>query len=205
MQPCLTQWLDRLDATGRWALLKFLGGAARVGVSARLAKQAVADAFGRKDVDRDRGNVARLEAPLTSEFFAWLEDKAERPQASRQRPIFRPLMLAHGAGGRADWQALELRTIAAEWKWDGIRIQVARRAAVTAAVLAQRRRHLRPSFPELDTDHFEFDAVLDGELAGGARRDHTGTLRGFAAAAEPQDRDGQARCCEQISRSCALL
>ena len=41
-----SQWLDRLDATGRWALLKFLSGAPRVGVSARLAKQAVADAFG---------------------------------------------------------------------------------------------------------------------------------------------------------------
>ena len=29
----LTQWLDQLDPTGRWALLKFLGGAPRVGVS----------------------------------------------------------------------------------------------------------------------------------------------------------------------------
>ena len=44
----LTHWLDRLDATGRWALLKLLSGAPRVGVSARLAKQAVADAFGHR-------------------------------------------------------------------------------------------------------------------------------------------------------------
>src|SRR6202000_2950227 len=36
-------WLDALDATGRWALLKLLTGGMRVGLSARLAKQAVAD------------------------------------------------------------------------------------------------------------------------------------------------------------------
>ena len=42
----LSAWLDHLDINGRWALLKFLGGAARVGVSARLAKLAVAEAFG---------------------------------------------------------------------------------------------------------------------------------------------------------------
>ncbi len=35
--------LDRLDSRGRWAFLKLLGGAARVGVSARLAKTALAD------------------------------------------------------------------------------------------------------------------------------------------------------------------
>ncbi|MBL8907940.1 MAG: ATP-dependent DNA ligase, partial [Rhizobiales bacterium] len=39
--------LDRLDAKGRFALLKFLSGALRVGVSARLAKTGLATAFGR--------------------------------------------------------------------------------------------------------------------------------------------------------------
>src|SRR5262249_58847814 len=39
----LKRWLDALDATGRWALLKLLTGALRVGVSARLAKQAAAN------------------------------------------------------------------------------------------------------------------------------------------------------------------
>src|SRR3569833_4381668 len=38
----LARWLDALDATGRWALLKLLTGGLRVGVSARLAKQALA-------------------------------------------------------------------------------------------------------------------------------------------------------------------
>src|SRR6478735_2430894 len=38
----LERWLDALDADGRWALLKLLTGGLRVGVSARLAKQALA-------------------------------------------------------------------------------------------------------------------------------------------------------------------
>ena len=42
-------WLDGLDATGRWAFLKLLTGGLRIGVSARLAKLALAQ-FGNKDV-----------------------------------------------------------------------------------------------------------------------------------------------------------
>ena len=38
--------LDRLDVKGRFALLKLLSGALRVGVSARLAKTGIAQAFG---------------------------------------------------------------------------------------------------------------------------------------------------------------
>ncbi len=43
MPVLLASWLDKLDATGRWALLKLLTGALRVGVSARLAKTALAE------------------------------------------------------------------------------------------------------------------------------------------------------------------
>src|SRR3546814_13105254 len=41
----LASLLDRLDADGRYALLKLALGGMRVGVSARLAKQAFAQAF----------------------------------------------------------------------------------------------------------------------------------------------------------------
>src|SRR6267154_87649 len=44
----LGAWLDALDETGRWALLKLVTGALRIGVSARLAKTAVA-ALGDKE------------------------------------------------------------------------------------------------------------------------------------------------------------
>jgi DNA ligase 1 len=43
----LESLLDRLDVKGRFALIKFLSGALRAGVSARIAKTALAQAFGR--------------------------------------------------------------------------------------------------------------------------------------------------------------
>src|SRR4029450_11547466 len=46
LAPRLEGWLDQVDAAGRWALLKVLTGALRVGVSARLAKAAVAEMAG---------------------------------------------------------------------------------------------------------------------------------------------------------------
>ena len=154
----LTHWLDRLDATGRWALLKFLSGAPRVGVSARLAKQAVADAFG-KPVD-DIEELWHGLAPPYLPLFDWLEDRAPRPSMSGT-PIFRPLMLAH-ALEEAEWEAMQLEDIAAEWKWDGIRIQVAAKGGVTR-LFSRTGDDIGASFPEL-VDHFKFDAVLDGEL-----------------------------------------
>jgi len=154
----LTQWLDRLDATGRWALLKFLSGAPRVGVSARLAKQAVADAFG-KSVDDIEELWHGLEPPYAA-LFDWLEQRAERPSLSAI-PVFRPLMLAH-ALEQAEWEAMKLEDFAAEWKWDGVRIQVASKGGVTR-LFSRTGDDLGQSFPEL-LDHFRFDAVLDGEL-----------------------------------------
>src|ERR1700739_3921401 len=47
----LGRWLDQLDETGRWALLKLVTGGLRIGVSARLAKTAVA-ALGNKEPDQ---------------------------------------------------------------------------------------------------------------------------------------------------------
>src|ERR1700746_2520742 len=38
----LARWLDELDETGRWALLKLVTGAIRIGISPRLAKTAAA-------------------------------------------------------------------------------------------------------------------------------------------------------------------
>ena len=122
----LTQWLDRLDATGRWALLKFLSGAPRVGVSARLAKQAVADAFG-KNVDDIEELWHGLDPPYT-ELFDWLEQKAERPSLP---PLRVPPADAGPCAGGGGLAGDDLEDFAAEWKWDGIRIQVAAKGGVT--------------------------------------------------------------------------
>ena len=58
MPGLLTRWLDALDETGRWALLKLITGSLRIGVSARLAKSARGRAR-RARARRHRGGLAR--------------------------------------------------------------------------------------------------------------------------------------------------
>src|SRR5262249_32581023 len=76
----LARWLDVLDETGRWALIKLVTGGLRIGVSARLAKAAVA-ALGASDAQEIELLWPGL-APPYIELFAWLEGRAEKP-ASR--------------------------------------------------------------------------------------------------------------------------
>src|SRR5205809_631640 len=88
----LARWLDELDETGRWALLKLVTGAMRIGVSARLAKTAVA-ALGDKDPHDIELIWPGLKPPYR-ELFAWLEGRADKPVNLDPVP-FRPVMLAH--------------------------------------------------------------------------------------------------------------
>src|SRR6478752_6479617 len=88
----LTRWLDELDETGRWALLKLVTGAMRIGISARLAKTAAAE-LGDKDPHEIELMWPGL-APPYLDLFAWLEGRAEKPVNLDPAP-FRPVMLAH--------------------------------------------------------------------------------------------------------------
>ncbi|HEY8193815.1 MAG TPA: ATP-dependent DNA ligase, partial [Hyphomicrobium sp.] len=119
----LGRLLDQLDASGRWALLKLLGGAPRVGVSARLARTALAESYGR-DVSEIEEIWHSLEPPYL-DLFAWLDGNAERPDPGA-KPVFRPVMLAHPVA-EEDWPKLAPEDFVAEWKWDGIRVQIAAR------------------------------------------------------------------------------
>ena len=154
----LGAWLDQLDSTERWALLKLLTGALRVGVSARLAKTALAEMSGRS-VDAIE-EIWHGQRPPYIALFAWLTGQGERPDVTGLA-VFRPMMLAHPLEDE-DWSALDLADFAAEWKWDGIRVQI---AAVGGEVRLFSRTgdDIGQSFPEL-VEAFRFDAVLDGEL-----------------------------------------
>jgi DNA ligase-1 len=88
----LAGWLDRLDAAGRWALLKLVTGALRVGVSGRLARTALAE-LGGIDLARIEEAWHALEPPYEG-LFAWIEGRGPAPSAAG--PLaFRPVMLAH--------------------------------------------------------------------------------------------------------------
>ena len=113
-------WLDACDASARLALLKLITGGLRVGVSARLAKIALAEVGGVEadDVEEVWHGLAPPYLPL----FAWLEKRAPRPDPA-QAPVFRPPMLAHPLE-MADIAGMQPADWRAEWKWDGIRVQL---------------------------------------------------------------------------------
>jgi DNA ligase-1 len=154
----ITGWLDRLDSNGRWALLKLLTGALRVGVSSRLAKTAVAQ-MANRSVD-DIEEVWHALSPPYTPLFDWLEGRADPPDITGA-PVFRPLMLAHAIEER-ELAELDLSEFQAEWKWDGIRVQIAAGRG-EARIYSRTGDEISASFPEL-TAMFRFDAVLDGEL-----------------------------------------
>jgi len=159
----LAQWLDQLDETGRWALLKLVTGALRIGVSARLAKTAVA-ALGNKDPDEIELIWPGL-APPYLDLFAWVEGRARNPETRDPAP-FRPVMLAHAIEA-ADLAALHPADFAAEYKWDGIRVQaVAGRREDGRRVVRLYSRageNISASFPDLG-EALDFAGAIDGEL-----------------------------------------
>jgi DNA ligase-1 len=158
----LAGWLDALDETGRWALLKLVTGALRIGVSARLAKTAVA-ALGEKTPDEIELVWPGLRPPYT-ELFAWLEGRAEKPVNVDPAP-FHPVMLSH-AIEEPDLPKLDPSHFAAEWKWDGIRVQAVAGEANGKRVTrlySRRGEEISGSFPDL-IEALKFNGAVDGEL-----------------------------------------
>ncbi len=159
----LARWLDALDETGRWALLKLVTGGLRIGVSARLAKTAVA-ALGDKAPDEIELIWPGLVPPYL-ELFAWVEGRGDKPAAVN--PVsFRPAMLAH-AIEEPELAALDPAAFMGEWKWDGIRVQaVAGKRADgnrIARLYSRTGEDVSNSFPDL-IEALAFEGAIDGEL-----------------------------------------
>ncbi|MGI8841868.1 MAG: cisplatin damage response ATP-dependent DNA ligase [Caulobacteraceae bacterium] len=152
-------WLDALDADGRWALLKLVTGGLRVGLSARLAKQAAAD-MGPVPV----GEVEELWhalAPPYGDLFAWLEGRSQRP-SSDAPGRFRPVMLAQAIDAVTDFAKLDPADYAAEWKWDGIRVQAASERG-ERRLYSRTGDEISAAFPDV-VAALDFEGVIDGEL-----------------------------------------
>ena len=147
--------LDSMDANSRYAMLKLALGGMRVGVSARLAKTAFAQAF---DVGID--DVEELWHALDPPYealFRWAEQGGSRPDLSTT-PFFRPFMLSHPFEG----DNLDLGEYAVEWKWDGIRVQAVHLAGETR-LYSRGGDDISAAFPDV-VEAFDRDGVIDGEL-----------------------------------------
>jgi DNA ligase-1 len=160
----LEGWMDGLDAEGRWALLKLMTGGLRVGLSARLAKQALAElasSHGQAVAVADIEEIWHGQAPPYGDLFAWLEGRSERP-SPEAHGRFRPVMLAQAIDEAVDFARLDAQAYAAEWKWDGIRVQ--------AVIEGDARRlysrtgdEISGAFPDL-MQALDFEGAIDGEL-----------------------------------------
>src|SRR5579862_1811799 len=159
----LARWLDELDETGRWALLKLVTGAMRIGISARLAKTAAA-ALGDKDPHEIELIWPGL-APPYLDLFAWLEGRAEKP-LNRDPAPFRPVMLAH-AVENDEFAGMGPSDYIAEWKWDGIRVQAVSgrdsRGHMVARLYSRTGEDITGSFPDL-VPSLHLPGAIDGEL-----------------------------------------
>lgn len=160
VQALIEGWLDAMrEPRERWALLKLVTGGLRVGLSARLAKQSAADLGGVA--------VAEVEElwhalhPPYEDLFAWLEGRSEKPTAEHPAR-FRPAMLAQAIDEAVDFARLDPADYAAEWKWDGIRVQAAQEGGVRRLYTRTGDDISRTFSDVLDALHDE--GVVDGEL-----------------------------------------
>jgi DNA ligase-1 len=162
--------LDRLDTSSRFAFLKLVTGGLRIGVSARLARQALAD-FAGKDITEIETLWHGLEPPYEP-LFAWLEGKTDRPLLATPA-IFHSVMLSTPVGDN-DLANLDPQDFAAEWKWDGIRVQLSR-AGDTRKLYSRSGDDISGAFPDI-LEAANFDGVIDGELLiGGTARSNSAT------------------------------
>jgi DNA ligase-1 len=159
----LSRWLDELDETGRWALLKLVTGAMRIGISARLAKTATA-ALGDKDPHDVELMWPGLSPPYL-DLFAWLEGRADKPVNLDPAP-FRPVMLAHAIED-VDFSNLDAADFVAEWKWDGIRVQAVsgrdEQDTSVTRLYSRSGEDITKSFPDL-LPSLHLPGAIDGEL-----------------------------------------
>lgn len=170
VRSVVRELLNQLDPSARFAFIKLVTGGLRIGVSARLAKQALSD-FSGMEVSEIETLWHGLQPPYEP-LFAWLEGRAERPVLATPA-IFHSVMLANPVG-EGDLDNLDPADFAAEWKWDGIRVQLSASGS-TRRLYSRSGDDISAAFPDI-LDAMTFEGVVDGELlVGGTTRSNSQT------------------------------
>jgi DNA ligase-1 len=163
-RAALGGWLRELDAAGRFLLVKLIGGGLRVGVARGLVQRALADARG-------------VDPRLLAQRLIGYTDVDAPPSAARYEALFAagddaagglpyPFFLAHPLPAEAGPEPLgAVQDWLAEWKFDGIRAQLVRRAG-RAWLWSRGEELITDRFPELDAVAAALPdgTVLDGEI-----------------------------------------
>ncbi len=155
---------DELDTGGRFLLLKLIGGGFRVGVSKLLVQRALAEHAGldAKVVAQRMMGSTDARATPSAAGFARLVTQEATPALDAGQPY--PFFLAHALqaapetlGDTADWLV--------EWKYDGIRAQLVKRAG-QVWIWSRGEELVTERFPEIVASAAQLPdgTVLDGEV-----------------------------------------
>ena len=134
----------------------------RVGVSSRLAKISLSN-FYKKDINEIEELWHAFDPPYR-ELIEWLHGITKKPNVN-DRPVFRSPMLANPLE-EIDYKIINPNNYFAEWKWDGIRIQL---VSLDQSVKLYSRTgdDISKTFPEITSLKLNQNFSLDGELMAG--------------------------------------
>lgn len=155
----LISMLDTMTPSQRWALLKLGTRGLRIGMSARSVKRTLANMKG-VELEEIEELWHGLEPPYET-LFAWIAGTGDKPDVS-QSLSYLPVMLAHPIDEEKDLARITPETHVAEWKWDGIRVQLSCGEA-GAKLFSRTGDDISNTFPDL-LETVDFTAVIDGEL-----------------------------------------
>lgn len=158
VKPLLADYLDKMTASQRWALIKLGTRGLRIGVSARSMKQILAR-FGDTRVEEIEALWHGVNPPYT-ELLSWLEGHSDKPDISDQ-VTFHPVMLSHPID-ESDLATIEPSQWQTEYKYDGIRVQLVC-TKNGKALFSRTGDDISHAFPDL-LDTIGSHCVLDGEL-----------------------------------------
>ncbi len=157
LPAAIAAMLDRLGPSQRLAFLKLATGNMRVGLSARMARIALAAMGGPTVADIEE--IWHGLTPPYQPLFDWIGG-GTRPEHAALAP-FRPVMLSTPVD-LDQLRAFDPADYIAEWKWDGIRVQAINDAGARR-LYSRTGEDISDSFPDL-IEALNFDGALDGEL-----------------------------------------
>lgn len=164
----LSTWMDALDPTQRFVLIKLIGGGWRVGVSRQLVVRSLAEHSGLPVplvAQRMMGYTDSRHQPDAAAYSALVAPAPEGADAHDTRPPGiqpYPFFLAHPLDALP---ADPVDTWLAEWKFDGIRAQVVVRGG-QCGIWSRGEELLNEAFPDLLAlaSAWPDGTVLDGEV-----------------------------------------
>ena len=154
-----TAWLQ-LSAWPRFVFNKLLTGSLRVGVSKRMLQNSLAPLAGIPAADMAHRLIGEWQ-PIPAAYDALMHPDLGAQDLNKPYPFYlaSPLTdVPEALGAASDWLC--------EWKWDGIRVQLIRRAGQAPYLWSRGEERMDGRFPELEEQalHLPAGVVLDGEL-----------------------------------------